>query len=56
MKDGEFHSTKDTVVIGIAKGKDAADALKNLKQEYPWLKNYTFDNLVARETGGAVYL
>ena len=56
MKDKEFQSTEDAVVIGIAKGITAKNALKNLKHESPWLKNYKFDNLVAREVGAAVYL
>lgn len=56
MSDGEFHFTEDVVVIGIAKGKDAKDAFKNLRQESPWIKKYRLDRLVAREAGKAVYL
>lgn len=56
MSDGEFHSTEDAVVIGIAKGKDAKDAFKNLGQESPWIKKYRLDRLVAREAGKAVCL
>jgi hypothetical protein len=44
------------VIICIAEGTDSADALKNLKRESQWLKNYKFDNLIAREAGKAVYL
>jgi len=54
MKDKEFQSTEDAIVIGISKGKTPKDALKKLKMESPWLKNYLFDNLIARETGKAV--
>ena len=32
MKDDEFRSTEDAVIIGIAEGIDEADALKNLKR------------------------
>lgn len=56
MKDGEFHPIEDAVIIGIAEGKDATDALRNLKRESPYLKNYKFDRLAAREAGPAVYL
>ena len=56
MKNGEFHPTEDAVVIGIAKGKDAEDALKNLKQEYRWIKDYEFDRLVARKVEDAIYI
>ena len=56
MKDKEFQSTEDAVVIGIAKGTTPKNALKKLKHESPWLKNYKFDSLAARETGETVYL
>lgn len=56
LKDGEFHYTEDAVIIGTAKGKNAKDALKNLRQESPWIKSYRLDRLVAREAGEAVYL
>jgi len=56
MKNGEFHSTEDAVVIGISKGKDAEDALKRLKQEYRWIKDYEFDRLVARKVEDAIYI
>ncbi len=56
MKDGEFHSTEDAVVIGISEGKNAHDALKNLKRECHYLKNYKFDRIIAREVTKAVYL
>lgn len=56
MKDGEFCSTEDAVIIGIAEGTNEADALKNLKKESSYLKNYKFDRLVVRETGPLVYL
>lgn len=56
MKDGSFHFTEDAVVIGIAKGENTQDAFENLIKESPYLKNYKFDRLVARETGRAVYL
>jgi len=49
MKNGEFHPTEDAVVIGIAKGKNAEDALRKLIRECPYLKNYKLDNLVVRE-------
>ena len=56
MSDGKFHATEDAVVIGISKGKDAEDALKNLKRESPWIKNYKLDRLVARNVGKVNYL
>ncbi|MDP3259914.1 MAG: hypothetical protein Q8M34_04930 [Thermodesulfovibrionales bacterium] len=56
MKDKEFQCTEDAVVIGIAKGTSPKNALKKLKDESPWLKNYKFDSLAARETGETVYL
>lgn len=56
MKDKEFQSTEDAVVIGIAKGITAKNALKNLKHESPWLKNYKFDSLAARETGKVIFI
>ena len=56
MKNGKFHSTEDAVVVGIAKGKDAEDALKNLKQEYRWIKDYEFDRSVARKVEDAIYI
>lgn len=56
MKNGEFHPTEDAVVIGVAKGKNARDALRNLKRECSWIKEYKLDSLVARETGKAFYL
>lgn len=56
LKDGEFHTTKDAVVIGIVKGMNAKDALRNLKRECSWIKKYRLDRLVAREVGEAVYL
>ena len=56
MKNGEFHLTEDAVVIGIEKGKNARDALKNLRRECPWIKKYRFDRLVAREVREAIYL
>ncbi|MCX5717467.1 MAG: hypothetical protein NTW44_03985 [Nitrospirae bacterium] len=56
MKGKEFQSTEDAVVIGIAKGENPKDAFKELKMESPWLRNYLFDNLIARETGEAVYI
>lgn len=36
---------------GIAMGKDARDAFKNLKQECLWIKEYKLDKLLAREAG-----
>jgi hypothetical protein len=54
MKDGEFRSTEDAVIIGIAEGIDTADALKNLKRESPYLKNYKFDRLAARSWLGSL--
>ena len=56
MGNNEFHPTEDAVVVGIVKGKNAKDAFENLKQECPYLKNYKFDHLVAREAGDAVHL
>ncbi|MBI3378736.1 MAG: hypothetical protein HY035_10130 [Nitrospirae bacterium] len=56
MKGKEFQSTEDAVVIGIAKGITAKNALKNLKHESPWLKNYKFDSLAARETGKVIFI
>lgn len=56
MKDKEFQSTEDAVVIGIAKGITAKNALKNLKHESPWLKNYDFNRLAARETGKVIFI
>lgn len=56
MKGKEFQGTEDAVVIGIVKGTTPKNALKNLKHESPWLKNYKFDSLAARETGETVYL
>jgi len=56
MKEKEFKSTEDAVVIGIAKGVTAKNALKNLKDESPWLKNYKFDSLAARETGKVIFI
>jgi len=56
MKDKEFQSTEDAVVIGIAKGTSPKNALKNLKHESPWLKNYKFDSLAARETGKVIFI
>lgn len=56
MKDKEFQSTEDAVVIGIAKGTTPKNALKNLKHESPWLKNYKFDSLAARETGEVIFI
>lgn len=56
LKGGEFHPTEDAVIIGIAEGKDARDAFKNLKRECHYLKNYKFDRLVAREVREAIYL
>lgn len=56
MKDKEFQSTEDAVVIGIAKGITAKNALKNLKHESPWLKNYKFNSLAARETGEVIFI
>ena len=56
MSDGKFHSTENAVIIGIADGKDAKDAFKNLGHESPWIKNYKLDKLVAREAGKTVYL
>ena len=56
MKNGKFQSTEDAVVIGIAKGKEAEDALRKLKQEYRWIKDYEFDRLVARKVEDAIYI
>jgi len=56
LRDGEFHSTEDAVVIGISSGKNARDALRNLRKECPYLTKYKFDNLVAQEVGKAIYL
>lgn len=56
MKDGEFHSTDDAVVIGFARGRGAGEALRNLKKECPYLKKYKFQRIAAREAGDAVYL
>ncbi len=56
MKNGEFHSTEDAVVIGIVKGMNAKDALRNLKRECSWIKEYKLDRLVAREVREAIYL
>lgn len=56
MSDGKFHSTEDAVIIGVVKGKNVRDALKNLKGESPWIKKYRLDRLVAREAGKAIYL
>lgn len=39
LKDSEFHPTEDAVVIGIEKGENAKDALRNLRRECPWIKN-----------------
>lgn len=56
MMNNEFNQTEDAVVIGISRGKNARDALKNLRRECPYLENYKFDNLVVREAGDAVHL
>lgn len=56
LKDSEFHPTEDAVVIGIEKGENAKDALRNLRRECPWIKKYKLDKLVAREVGKVVYL
>lgn len=56
MKDGRFYYTEDAVVIGIASGENARDALRNLNKECPYLRKYKFDNLVAQEVGEAIYL
>ena len=56
MKDKEFQSTEDAVVIGIAKGTSPKNALKKLKDESPWLKNYEFNSLAARETGKVIFI
>jgi len=52
----DFQSTEDAVVIGISSGKNPEDALKRLVICSPWIKNYKFDSVVAREVGDAVYL
>ncbi len=56
MRNEKFSSTEDAVVIGVANGANAKDALRNLKRECPWIKKYKLDNLVAREVGKVVYL
>jgi len=56
MKNKEFQSTEDAVVIGIENGANAKDALRNLKRECPWIKKYKIQKLLAREAGEAVYL
>ncbi len=56
MRNERFSSTEDAVVIGVAKGKSVKDAFKNLEEDCSYLKNYKFDNLVARAVGAAVYL
>jgi hypothetical protein len=49
MRDGEFHATEDAVVIGIERGLDSESAFERLIASSPWLKDYSFDNIVARE-------
>ncbi len=56
LKDSEFHSTEDAVVVGIEKGENAKAALRNLKRECPWIEKYKLDKLAAREVGKVVYL
>lgn len=56
LKAGKFAPTEDAVVIGISEGKNAEAALKNLKKECPWIKDYKLHRLVAREVGQANYL
>lgn len=56
LKDGEYYPTEDAVVIGVEKGKNARDALNNLKRECPWIKKYKFSRLLAREVGKIIYL
>ena len=56
VKNENFQSTEDAVVIGISNGKSPQDAFKRLVICSPWIKNYVFDRVVAREVGDAVYL
>ncbi|MEE9614976.1 MAG: hypothetical protein V3W31_08540 [Thermodesulfobacteriota bacterium] len=56
MKKGRFHPTEDAVVIGISKGQNFQAAFKKLQIESPWVKEYKFDTVVAREIGKAIYL
>ncbi len=55
MRDGEYHSTEDAVVIGVFKGNSPQEAFK-LKLSDSWIKNYKTDTVVAREIGKAIYL
>lgn len=56
VKNGEFQSTEDAVVIGISSGKNPKDAFKRLVICSPWTRNYIFDRVESREVGDAVYL
>jgi hypothetical protein len=49
MKNGKFRPTEDAVVIGIAEGENADEALENLIRLSPWLKDYVFDSIAVRE-------
>ena len=56
MRDGGFHHTEDAVVVGISDGRNPLDAYKRLQVESPWIKEYEFASVVAREVGKPIYL
>lgn len=56
VKNENFQSTEDAVVIGVSNGKNPQDAFKMLAISSPWIKNYVFDRVVSREVGHAAYL
>ncbi len=49
LNNGEFRPTEDAVVIGIAEGENADKALEYLIRLSPWLKDYAFDTIEAKE-------
>jgi hypothetical protein len=55
MKNGQFCSTEDAVVIGTSNGQNPQEAFRKLRVSSPWVKEYKIDTVVAREIGEAVY-
>ena len=55
MKNGQFYSTEDAVIIGTSKGQNPQEAFKKLSVCSPWVKEYKIDTVVAREIGKAIY-
>lgn len=52
-QDLKNNDIENCQILGFAKGKNVSEAYNNLLLENNYLKNYSFNNILAIETNGA---